>query len=63
MVSYLEGGSGKKEATPKNEIDMLKQNVYDLEKQVHDAWKRIDELNRENDALKRQLFGDATEGC
>jgi predicted RNase H-like nuclease (RuvC/YqgF family) len=42
------------ENKPLTEVDILKKNVHDLEEQLHNAYKRIDELNAELIDLRRQ---------
>lgn len=39
---------------PLTEVDILKKNIYDLEEQLHNAYKRIDELTAELIDLRRQ---------
>ena len=46
-----------------NEIDILKDNVHELQKSLQEAYKHIAELKEENDNLKKQLFGEPTDGC
>ena len=36
------------------EVDILKKNVYDLEEQLRNAYKRIDQLNSEIIDLQRE---------
>ena len=36
------------------EIDILKTNIRDLEKQLHDAYKRINELNSEKQKYAKE---------
>lgn len=44
------------------EIYILKRNVRDLEEQLHNAYKRIDELNTELIDAKRQQSVDLGRG-
>lgn len=39
---------------PLTEVEILKKNVFDLEEQLHNAYKRIDELTAELIDLRRQ---------
>lgn len=45
------------------ELDILRKNVYDLEKNLHEAYKKISDLTTENELLKKQLFGEPSDGC
>ena len=59
MVSDLEGGTGK--VVSQDEI--MKHNVAELQELLQKSYIRIEELVRENENLKKQLFGDEPTGC
>jgi N-dimethylarginine dimethylaminohydrolase len=59
MVSVLEGGTGK--VVSQDEI--MKHNVAELQELLQKSYIRIEELIRENENLKKQLFGDEPTGC
>jgi len=59
MVSVLEGGTGK--VVSQDEI--MKHNVAELQELLQKSYIRIEELVRENENLKKQLFGDEPTGC
>lgn len=58
-VSYLEGGRPKEQTTD----DIMRQNVAELQENLQKSYIRIEELVRENENLKKQLFGDEPTGC
>lgn len=43
--------------------EMYKKEIADMQAQVHHLQVRVKELIEENENLKRQLFGEPTDGC
>jgi predicted nucleic acid-binding Zn-ribbon protein len=54
--------------SPLTELDILKKNVYDLESQLHNAYKRINDLTHDKIELETEIEHlrnryEPTEGC
>jgi cell division protein FtsB len=43
--------------------EMYQREIAEMQAQVHRLQLRVKELHDENELLKKQLFGEATDGC